>query len=1055
MSINGSKMLLSLRVALIALCLLSPMVAATRAKAAAPTGNNYATIVGEPGADVLGGMDRLFNEPEAISITGEKGFVHVKAEANGKFFSLEVAAPSGKELEDGEYAEAEGVPFRSKGSPGIGVSAEGTGCSQEFGRFVIKDIHFGVLGNVERFSAFYERHCEERGSPALFGEVSYGEPSGSAPELVQPSAIEWPHTSVGTRSVQAPVTIAAGESGAQIASVGLAGTDSGDFSIAGNTCSGTTLTPHEECVIALATKPTAAGPRSAQLVLTDKSGTKTTVPLSVNPNPPPPPPVSNDYATMVSEPEEYVGGGTDRLFNEPGAVSITSENGAVHVKTEAKGEHFFFEFAAPSGRQLEVGEYTEAEGPSKTKDLPGISISGDGRSCGESVGRFVIKDIHLSVSGSVERFWASYEQDCGGIGGRPLFGEISFGEPATTAPELVQPSAIEWPRTSVGASSAQVPITVTAGESGAQVAAVSLAGAKPADFAIASDTCVGTTLAPRQTCQIGLLTKPTQAGPRAAQVVITDKTGAKTTVPLSVNPNPPAPAPASNNYVTMVWELDGAGAETRTKVFNESGALSVTGTKHHVSVYVEAEGDQFLFDFAPAAGKELQDGEYVEAERYGFETRGSPGMSVDGDGSGCNHDFGRFVIRDIHFDTSGNVERFSAFYEQHCEQPGAPALFGEISYGESPTTAPELVQPSAVEWPRTPVGMSSVQVPVTVTAGESGAQVDSVSLAGTDSADFSIAGDTCVGTTLAPAETCQIALSTKPTKAGPRGAQLVLTDKSGATTIVALSVNPTPPPPHPVSSNYVTMVSEPGDFMGAGMDTLFNWSEAVAVTGNRGAVDVEAQQKGQGFSFEFAAPSGQELKVGEYAGAEQDPIKGRPGISVSGDGRGCDLTLGRFVVKDIHFGAAGNPERLWALYEQHCEGAEEPALFGEISYGEPPTTAPELVQPSAIDWPRTPVGASSAPVPVTVTAGESGAHVASVSLAGANPEEFAIASDTCSGTTLAPRQACQIALSAKPTAAGSAQLILTDTSGAKTTVALQVGPEPASAPGAYRNFRKR
>ena len=251
MRINGSKKLLVdleiwrrshwLLVALIALCLLSPMVAATRAKAAAPTTNNYATIVGEPEAHILGGMDRLFNEPEAISITGEKSFVHVKAEADGKYFSLEVAAPSGKELEDGEYAEAERVPFQSKGSPGISVSAEGTGCSQEFGRFVIKDIHFGVLGNVERFSAFYEQHCEERGSPALFGEVSYGEPSGTAPELVQPSAIEWPHTSVGTRSVQTPVTITAGESGAQIASVGLAGTDSGDFSIAGNTCSGT---PH-------------------------------------------------------------------------------------------------------------------------------------------------------------------------------------------------------------------------------------------------------------------------------------------------------------------------------------------------------------------------------------------------------------------------------------------------------------------------------------------------------------------------------------------------------------------------------------------------------------------------------------------------------------------------------------------------------------------------------------------------------------------------------------------------------------------------------------------
>jgi hypothetical protein len=88
-------------------------------------------------------------------------------------------------------------------------------------------------------------------------------------------------------------------------------------------------------------------------------------------------------------------------------------------------------------------------------------------------------------------------------------------------------------------------------------------------------------------------------------------------------------------------------------------------------------------------------------------------VSIYGDGRGCNMDYGRFVINDIHVDGSGNADRFWGLYEQHCESPGAPALFGEVRLNEPATGAAETVEPAAIDWPNTPVGSTGIYVPVT------------------------------------------------------------------------------------------------------------------------------------------------------------------------------------------------------------------------------------------------------------------------------------------------------------------------------------------------------
>jgi hypothetical protein len=75
---------------------------------------------------------------------------------------------------------------------------------------------------------------------------------------------------------------------------------------------------------------------------------------------------------------------------------------------------------------------------------------------------------------------------------------------------------------------------------------------------------------------------------------------------------------------------------------------------------------------------------------------------------------------------------------------------------------------------------------------------------------------------------------------------------------------------------------------------------------------------------------GKPLLPGVYLGAQRAGFQGpnRPGLDVSGDGRGCDEVTGQFRVIEMTAIPAGNPgawkpptlKSFTATFEQHCEG---------------------------------------------------------------------------------------------------------------------------------------
>jgi hypothetical protein len=126
--------------------------------------------------------------------------------------------------------------------------------------------------------------------------------------------------------------------------------------------------------------------------------------------------------------------------------------------------------------------------------------------------------------------------------------------------------------------------------------------------------------------------------------------------------------------------------------------------------------------------------------------------------------------------------------------------------------------------------------------------------------------------------------------------------------------------------------SQPGDYVGAGLRQTFTTSDG-AFTGTAspsGGISVSFQGPVHFWNLTFAAPTGVPLP-GAYDEAHRAPFRSptHAGLDVFGDGRGCNILSGRFVIHELVVNASGNIMKLAADFEQHCENAT-PALFGSI-----------------------------------------------------------------------------------------------------------------------------
>jgi hypothetical protein len=132
--------------------------------------------------------------------------------------------------------------------------------------------------------------------------------------------------------------------------------------------------------------------------------------------------------------------------------------------------------------------------------------------------------------------------------------------------------------------------------------------------------------------------------------------------------------------------------------------------------------------------------------------------------------------------------------------------------------------------------------------------------------------------------------------------------------------------------NVLFLNGEAGDFIHPGMETINTGTFTV----NRSTFDVSVSVDTAGFwSLHFSTDEiNVPLDTQVYQNTERWPFEdpGHPGLDVSGDGSGCNISTGAFQVEDLQVTPGGSLTSFTATFEQHCEAAA-PALRGCIHVG--------------------------------------------------------------------------------------------------------------------------
>ena len=151
---------------------------------ALPVTEGSFSFSGDDGDYISGGRSYTYAtaSKDHMNVTGntDNGVVTVSVDgANGDWWTLNLAAPSGKALTPGTYTGATRYPFNEATEPGLSLSGNGRGCNQLTGTFTISAVEFGPQGYVKKLDASFEQHCEGS-TPAARGEVHIENPAPPA-----------------------------------------------------------------------------------------------------------------------------------------------------------------------------------------------------------------------------------------------------------------------------------------------------------------------------------------------------------------------------------------------------------------------------------------------------------------------------------------------------------------------------------------------------------------------------------------------------------------------------------------------------------------------------------------------------------------------------------------------------------------------------------------------------------------------------------------------------------------------------------------------------------
>lgn len=321
------------------------------------------------------------------------------------------------------------------------------------------------------------------------------------------------------------------------------------------------------------------------------------------------------------------------------------------------------------------------------------------------------------------------------------------------AQTAASPNSITWSKVAVGQAGAQKTATLTnTGITSVTINSIGFTGTDPADFSVFKKTC-GSTLAASSSCTATILFKPETTGTLTATLDFNDNSGnSPQMVPVSgvATSSSDPPGTASVSPTSISWSKVAVGQAGGQKPATLTNTGTVTVNISSINFTGTNAGDFKIFK--NTCGSTLASSASCAASILFVPTAAGT----------------RTATLNFNDDASGSPQQVSL------------TGLGTISGGSIAAT------PTSLSFGTVSIGSTSGAQTATITNGTSSSvALSSISMSGSNAADFAISSTTC-GSSLAASSSCTASTTFKPSQASPETASWSITAGSTPLT-VALS----------------------------------------------------------------------------------------------------------------------------------------------------------------------------------------------------------------------------------------------------------------------------
>jgi hypothetical protein len=388
------------------------------------------------------------------------------------------------------------------------------------------------------------------------------------------------------------------------------------------------------------------------------------------------------FLTLESQPGDYIGQGITQTFTpSDGTFSISNGTDEVVItfNTPTFSQFWYLDFGSANTVKFGRGEYDGAQRTSfRSPARPGIDVFGDSRACNTDTGRFLVSDFALNTDGTIARLAIDFEQHCEGFP-PALYGSFRYNSPVTAVPRLAVASNYTL-KGNAGTSDAVVNLSLSLPSTTIVQVTYTTAdgtGVRGTDYVNTTGTVTFQPGITSQTIIVPIIGDFLARGNKTFKLKLSAPIGApigaSTASILIRDPNINLTALAMSGQPG-----DYIGQGQQYLITLSDGTLTPTNSANVVTFFINA-GTLWWTDFAGPTTARLGRGDYENAQAYPFQPVGIPGLNVYRTGGSCDTVTGNFQVLLAGYNSSSNLQSFSANFEQHCGE-AVPGLFGWLRY---------------------------------------------------------------------------------------------------------------------------------------------------------------------------------------------------------------------------------------------------------------------------------------------------------------------------------------------------------------------------------------